>query len=86
MAFGPEGFFHRSFPLTQDASYSSSLEDDRHVLTTLHHSTATMSGIPTTTAPAAARLKPLIGDGFGRYRILIVGNSGTSLPRTHTYE
>ncbi|KAF9653303.1 hypothetical protein BDM02DRAFT_3087445 [Thelephora ganbajun] len=37
-----------------------------------------MPDIPTPiTASPVARLKPLIGDGSGRYRILIVGNSGT---------
>ena len=39
-----------------------------------------MSDVPTATALPVARSKPLIGDGSGRYRILIVGNSGTLLP------
>lgn len=36
-----------------------------------------------TTAHSPVRPKPLIGDGTGRYRILIVGNSGALLPRTY---
>ena len=63
-----------------------SLEDDQHVLITSYHSTAIMSDVPVTAAHPAARSKPLIGDGSGRYRILIIGNSGTLLPRVHTRE
>jgi len=36
-----------------------------------------MSEVSKTAALPAVKPKPLIGDGSGRYRILIVGNSGT---------
>ena len=62
------------------------LEGNRHAFATSYHSTIIMSDVPTTIALPAARPKPLIGDGSGRYRICIVGNSGALLSRTHTYE
>lgn len=65
--------------MTQISSGSLSLEDDQHALVISYHSTTIMPDAPTTTALHAARSRPLIGDGFGRYKILIVGNSGALL-------
>ena len=45
-----------------------------------------MLDVPATTMTLAARSKPLIGDGSGRYRILIIGNSGTLLTRARMRE
>ena len=79
-AIADNSLLHKNFP----SSFGP--EDGRRVFPTTYHTVTTMPDVLTATASPSARPKPLIGDGSGRYKILIVGNSGTLLLQTHTRE